>query len=320
MLPLSSKISFNPNTFAVNSTLQFSLSVSKYKGGNEVFGTIVYQLVKIKAEEAIVPQMMMSKKRIKINPNQDLLLQAVTLYPPKSNVKLAYLWKNLGDPISQDAFIQVNRNLPAINSEYLRIRAKTLNPLGNYTLSCEIKSSDNKINEVTTFTLAMNQPPSGGIIYVLPSNGTEGQTKFTITGDGWEDSDQDYPLNYAVYFQVSPKSGITRLSSLSASPSFTSILPAGNKANSSYELTIILQVIDASGADTNVTTKVVVSPLPKNERESNLKDLLNTTDLKDPISVMNTMGQTLSYINDTSGDSSNDTKKALVESLISSII
>ena len=45
--------------------------------------------------------------------------------------------------------------------------------------------------------------------------------------------------------------------------------------------------------------------------------MINGTDKSDPISLINTMGQALSYINDTTDDISADDKKTLTANLIS---
>ena len=93
----------------------------------------------------------------------------------------------------------------------MKIKAYTLDPLKNYTLSCKITASRSQTVEVTTFTLAMNQPPTGGIIYAYPSNGTEGETSFNLIATGWNDTDEDYPLTYSMYYQIRPNAGIVKI-------------------------------------------------------------------------------------------------------------
>ena len=94
ILPSSSAIATYPAyTFNVNSSMQFSLLVTKYKGGLLSSSTLAYQRVKIQVASAVVPQMSMSKKKVKVNPNQDLLIQAVTIYPLSKNETYTYLWE-----------------------------------------------------------------------------------------------------------------------------------------------------------------------------------------------------------------------------------
>lgn len=318
LLGSSSSVYIAGNTFKVNASMQFSLIVSKFKGGVFSTSSPAYQNVKTQAAKALVPQMTMSKRNIKINPNQDLLIQAVTLYPLNPNDTYTYLWQVIGDYIDPSAFIAVEKGIPALNSQYLKIKAFTLNSTGNYTLSCQIKATLAQTTEITTFSLVMNQPPSGGIIFAYPSNGTESVTLFNLTAIGWVDPDNDNPVNYTMYYQAGPQAGIVKISSTSLSVSLITTLPAGDRTNGTNQLTIILQASDALGASTNATTTVIVSPCSMDQRQQNLLAMVNATDKTDPISLMNTMGSALNYLNDTSGELSADTKKTLTTNLISS--
>ena len=225
LLGSSDSISLPANTFNVNSKMQFSLVVSKVKGGITYSSSPVYQTIKTQAAKAVVPQMTMSKRNVKVNPNADLLIQAVTLYPLSQNDTYTYLWQVIGGVINSNAFIPVERGVSALNSQYLKIKAFSLDPSGNYTLSCQIKATKSQTIEITTFTLVMNQPPSGGIIFAYPNNGTESETRFNLTAIGWEDPDKDNPLNYSMYYQVGHSAGIVKLSSTSLSNSLITVLP-----------------------------------------------------------------------------------------------
>ena len=309
---------FPANSFKAGTIMLFGLTVTKYKAGVLCTSVMATQKITIQEANAVVPQMAMSKKSVKVNADQDLLLQAVTLFPLNSSETYSYLWTCLGDKISLSALIQVDKDLSAINSPYLKIRANSLSPTGNYTIGTQIKSSGSPTAEKTTFYLKMNQKPSGGILLVTPTNGTEWQTRFNLTAFGWEDPDKDYPLTYVLYYQVTPDSGIIKLSQQSLSSTLITTLPAGEQLNKTYRLYLTLQVFDDLGSSANVTTSIFVAPGSKSDTEKNLLKMVDAIDTTDPISLMNSMGTAMGYLNETDGVVPESTKKNLAESLISS--
>ena len=311
----TTNVTFASGAFTTNSTMRFTLTVSKYKSGVLSSSLPVSQTVTTRDENALVPQMKMSKSRVKINPNQDLLLEAVTLYPLNASKTYTYNWTVVGDAVDSSAFMQVEKGVAPLRSRYLKIQANSLSETGNYTFRCEIKAAGATATEQSTFTITLNTKPKSGIIFVTPSNGTESKSLFTIQAVGWEDAEGDYPLTYAMYYRTKQNTPFVRLRSAGPSDTLVTVLPLGDSANE-YSLEVALEVKDSYGSAINVTTTVLVLPGGMQEREQALLDMINGTDLRQPADLIKTMGQALSYINASSDVLSASAKAKVSANLI----
>ncbi|EPZ35544.1 hypothetical protein ROZALSC1DRAFT_26885 [Rozella allomycis CSF55] len=141
------------------------------------------------------------------------------------------------------------------NKRNLAINPNTLAPYSTYKLRLDVVGASNE-QGFSEITFSVNGPPTLGSCQVDPQTGFDLNTTYTISCNGWYDSDS--PLSYLF---LSKKSATDPFVPLIQSPttnsSLSALLSAGNSQNN-FTIFLSVYIYDSLGAFSSVTLNATV--------------------------------------------------------------
>ena len=138
-----------------------------------------------------------------------------------------------------------------------------------YQLELRVSLKDSKKSLFWT-EFKINSPPLFGSLRVSPSSGLEFKTKFSVSGQGWEDDEEDFPLIYE--FGYSNPSSYFPLK-ISQSNFLSCVLPYIGE-----NVKIVLKVSDNLGDYYEVFNNITIT----NIFDSDIKDYYENSDIIEP--------------------------------------
>lgn len=116
--------------------------------------------------------------------------------------------------------------------------------MSGLTYSFSLEYTYQNMKGFSSMEIYVNSPPLHGSVEVIPGEG-KGLDNFRFIISGWEDLEDNYPLQYEIYKEN--KSGAVRLSSMYYGNTFSSILASGDKSRD-YVNSYVVKVYDSIGA------------------------------------------------------------------------
>jgi len=201
-----------------------------------------------------VPRVNVARVQSKYNPESKITLVA-SVKAPLGSVSVAWSSDALGSLLNENALTPLLVNLPQGASQVaLSLPGNVLTPGVSYSFSIKAmydSAPPRAIPGVSTVTIIVNQPPSGGLLAVAPLSGDAMQSKFLFQALTWTDDPADYPLQYLfAYFVyrsdsqivVRPRSEI----------SYSSVTLGQGRADNN-QVTCVLNTSDTYGASAMAT-------------------------------------------------------------------
>ncbi|XP_032242532.2 polycystin-1 isoform X2 [Nematostella vectensis] len=133
------------------------------------------------------------------------------------------------------------------------IEKKVFEPDANYVLKVEARRKGGNW-AFATYAFVTNSPPKGGYCGIVPQEGEELNTKFSVTCAAWEE--EDTPLTYEILLELMP--GNYALMWYGPALSNSQVVLAAGKKENNFTQNLIVRVRDVFGAvnDTEFTIKV----------------------------------------------------------------
>jgi hypothetical protein len=154
-------------------------------------------------------------------------------------------------------------------------------------------------------TFRVNEPPSSGIMTIIPANGTALTTNFAFSTSGWIDDATDLPFTYDF------RNALT-LATIATTSSFiksrtednaaTSLLAAGLQSND-RRIYIVIRAYDIYLASSTISSTVVVGPLSATNVDyssiltSSLSAALSVQNVDGLVSVINMVSSSMNSVN-----------------------
>ena len=282
-------------------TYQFSIVVTNK---NNLLTSSAFQNV-ITLENA-VPSVIIADVNLKYDPLQKVSLTgvvvadkaAVAAWTLSSTTSSASL--NLED-ISLTPLLQ--RISTGTFLFQLAVSANTLSAGYSYSFTLNVyyedsTSSDASSRAISTITIKMNDPPTGGVIKANPMQGYALNTTFLFITTQWTDDVADYPLKYSFAYYTTSSADKKIVKKEDETNFVYSRLGQGLKILG-YTLQVSAFCVDIYSSESNVTIDVTVSPLAST---SVLQDAMRITlstafTLKDPVLATQIISAVTSSIN-----------------------
>ena len=229
---------FPGGSFRENSTILIYLAVHKFELTDMTQATYNF------TQGIIATSIVFNSLRV--NQNEDLIISASV---DSNSTHIDYFWQI--DPIIEGSCAE-----QGWTSKFLKIKKYSLKAKGSYKFTCKVFDEFNRIG-MSSVTLQVNMPPSGGDLKIFPSSGYGRSTLFELRADSWVDDDK--PISYLFMYRVQT-SKTTDYSSIfdrNISSVIYATLPNGN-ADTGYAIDVKLIVYDFYNGSTEVTTSVTV--------------------------------------------------------------
>jgi len=160
-------------------------------------------------------------------------------------------------------------------------------------------SGNNAPSAYTTVTISINKPPSGGLFYVSPTEGSALVTSFLFQTSLWTDDLEDLPLAYIFSYYTSSASNQVVVKTADTASYCSGFLGQGLK-QLKFKVTALVTAVDIYGGSSVKETSVRVSSVsggPSVVALLALDGLTRGFSRQDPNAVTQVLGAALSVIN-----------------------
>ena len=190
-------------------------------------------------------------------------------------------------PLAQDSLGDLPKSsfLTPINRATLVIAPSRLAPGGSYVFELRATytspTTATSTVGVASASMLVNAPPTSGVLEVLPTSGTAGDTLFRIWTSRWIDDDDDLPLRWtfaattmASDSAASGGDSTQTLSPLHRAAAISNVVLARGDPSASYVTTLSVVAVDRYGAASLPATMTVTVTPPTVASGSSIDDAL----------------------------------------------
>jgi hypothetical protein len=188
----------------------------------------------------------------KVNPNPGTFvsLEGAVFGGSTTNGVVTYGWtQTAGDAVTADSgYTSVFAVSTTLLVTVLELGALTHGSTYSFRLTAtSTRTDDIHADSVSAFaeiSIHVNSPPSSGSFSASPAYGVALQTKFALVCSSWVDDADNLPLKYGfraapgvnVAFATTPQAAEQVLVTLGTNPSYTTLLPEGDRASGNVSL------------------------------------------------------------------------------------
>lgn len=168
------------------------------------------------------------------------------------------LWKSSLITLSSSVMTPLQLNVPFQTFQFpLALIENSLSAGMSYTFSLVYSFSIAGFDGLSSITISVNSPPSGGILSIMPIVGFALNTSFSLTSLFWVDDDG--PISYSFYYHLLANTEMYFLKSQSPIHIVQSYLPSG-LLSTKNKLVCSVRAFDIYNAGHEISSPVTVLP------------------------------------------------------------
>jgi hypothetical protein len=218
---------------------------------------------------------------------------SVDVYPVEYD-KMDFLWKLT--QLNPDTIVPLNStNLksPTATGKNLIIREDSLESGNSYRIAVYVKFKSEQVFIASdSIVFKTSSAPRGGVISVLPPNGTTLVTKFSVTTSDWIVEPDEYPLVYILEYYNQAKAAFIPLRMASSISSLVTYLPPGfsgrrRRVQDDTDLQLYISVQNVYGDSARIPYSVQVQPLSAADMLVAVSNALANLNNQDPETILN---------------------------------